>query len=231
MPLKALIVDDEPLARRVLEEYIAQSPDIELHASCENAAQAAGILADQHVDLMFLDNRMPGMSGMDFARNLVSGPLIVFVTAFPEYAAEGFELEAVDYLVKPFSFERFEKAVHRAQYLLEAEQRYKMPAEPTLLVKSDKKLYRLPIKTILYLEGYDDYVKVYTTRTKMLLTKDTLKNLQFELASEVFIRIHRSYIIAINAIQFIEGNQVCVNDVMLPVSESYRKDLMERIRV
>lgn len=231
MPLKALIVDDEPLARRVLEKYIAQSPDIELHASCESAAQAAGILADQHVDLMFLDIRMPGMSGMDFARNLVSGPLIVFVTAFPEYAAEGFELEAVDYLVKPFSFERFEKAVRRAQYLLEAEQRYKMPTEPTLLVKSDKKLYRLPIKTILYLEGYDDYVKVYTTRTKMLLTKDTLKNLHGELASEVFIRIHRSYIIAINAIQFIEGNQVCVNDVMLPVSESYRKDLMERIRV
>ena len=231
MPLKALIVDDEPLARRVLEKYIAQSPDIELHASCESAAQAAGILADQHVDLMFLDIRMPGMSGMDFARNLVSGPLIVFVTAFPEYAAEGFELEAVDYLVKPFSFERFEKAVQRAQYLLEAEQRYKMPTEPTLLVKSDKKLYRLPIKTILYLEGYDDYVKVYTTRTKMLLTKDTLKNLHGELSSEVFIRIHRSFIIAIKAIQFIEGNQVCVNDVMLPVSESYRKDLMERIRV
>jgi len=231
MPLKALIVDDEPLARRVLEKYIAQSPDIELHASCESAAQAGGILADQHVDLMFLDIRMPGMSGMDFARNLVSGPLIVFVTAFPEYAAEGFELEAVDYLVKPFSFARFEKAVRRAQYLLEAEQRYKMPAEPTLLVKSDKKLYRLPIKTILYLEGYGDYVKVYTTRTKMLLTKDTLKNLQVELGSEMFIRIHRSYIIAIKAIQFIEGNQVCVNDVMLPVSESYRRDLMERIRV
>jgi len=231
MPLKALIVDDEPLARRVLEKYIAQSPDIELHASCESAAQAGGILADQQVDLMFLDIRMPGMSGMDFARNLVSGPLIVFVTAFPEYAAEGFELEAVDYLVKPFSFARFEKAVRRAQYLLEAEQRYKMPAEPTLLVKSDKKLYRLPIKTILYLEGYGDYVKVYTTRTKMLLTKDTLKNLQGELGSEMFIRIHRSYIIAINAIQFIEGNQVCVNDVMLPVSESYRRDLMERIRV
>ena len=231
MPLKAVIVDDEPLARRVLEKYIAQSPDIELHASCESAAQAGRILADQQVDLMFLDIRMPGMSGMDFARNLVSGPLIVFVTAFPEYAAEGFELEAVDYLVKPFSFERFEKAVRRAQYLLEAEQRYKMPTEPTLLVKSDKKLYRLPIKTILYLEGYDDYVKVYTTRTKMLLTKDTLKNLQVELASEMFIRIHRSYIIAINAIQFIEGNQVCVNDVMLPVSESYRRDLMERIRV
>lgn len=231
MPLKALIVDDEPLARRVLEKYIAQSPDIELHASCESAAQAGGILADQDVDLMFLDIRMPGMSGMDFARNLVSGPLIVFVTAFPEYAAEGFELEAVDYLVKPFSFERFKQAVRRAQYLLEAEQRYKMPTEPTLLVKSNKKLYRLPIKTILYLEGYDDYVKVHTTRTKMLLTKDTLKNLQGELASELFIRVHRSYIVAIKAIQFIEGNQVCVNDVMLPISESYRKDLMERISV
>lgn len=231
MSLKAIIVDDEPLARRVLEKYIHQTPDIELLASCENTAQAAESLSVQQVDIMFLDIRMPGTSGMDFARSLVSGPLIIFVTAFPEYAAEGFELEAVDYLVKPFSYERFEQAVRRAQYLVEVEQRQKIEAEPTLLIKSDKKLYRLAAETVLYIEAYGDYVKVHTTRTKTLLTKDTLKKLEGELPAEAFIRIHRSYVVAIQAIQYIEGNQVSVNDKLLPVSDSFRKGLMGRFSV
>lgn len=229
MVLNALIVDDEPLARRVLEKYIEQSPDVQLAASCQSADQASEMLMQQQIDLLFLDIRMPGMSGMEFARSLTTGPLIVFVTAFPEYAAEGFELQAVDYLVKPFPYQRFEQAVRRAQYLLDVEQRHRMPAEPTLLVKADKKLYRLPMQTILYLEGYGDYVKVHTTRTKTLLTKDTLRHLEQELPLGAFMRIHRSYIVAIQAIQFVEANQVSVNDMLLPVSESHRKELIERI--
>jgi two-component system LytT family response regulator len=230
MVLKALIVDDEPLARRVLEKYIAQTPEIELVGSCSGTDKAQEVLTRENIDLIFLDIRMPGMSGLEFARGLTSGPLIVFVTAFPEYAAEGFELQAVDYLVKPFAYERFQQAVRRAQYLLEVEKRHQPPAEPTFLIKSDKKLYRLPFQTVLYLEGFGDYVKVHTTRTKPLLTKDTLKRLAKELPTHTFIRIHRSYVVALQAIQYVEGNQVSVNDVMIPVSETYRKQLIELIR-
>ncbi|MDX1408036.1 MAG: LytTR family DNA-binding domain-containing protein [Saprospiraceae bacterium] len=229
MTLRALIVDDEPLARRVLEKYIGQTPAVELVAACADAEEARAALDQHDVELLFLDIRMPGMSGMEFARSLGGGPMIVFVTAFPEYAAEGFELEAVDYLVKPFPYERFEQAVRKAHYLLEVEARHQATTEPVLLVKSDKKLYRLPFKTILYLEGYGDYVKVHTTRTKTLLTKETLKHLERQLPAELFIRIHRSYIISVQAIQFMEGNQVSVNDQLLPVSESHRKQLLERM--
>lgn len=231
MTLKALIVDDEPLARRVLEKYIAQSPDIELIASCSGADKAQEVLDQQPVDLIFLDIRMPGMSGLEFARSMGSGPLIVFVTAFPEYAAEGFELQAVDYLVKPFPYERFHQAVRRAQYLREVERRHQMPSETSLLIKADKKLYRLPFQTILYLEAFGDYVKLHTTRTRPLPTKDTLKHLEKQLPVQDFLRIHRSYVVALRAIQFVEGNQVSVNDILLPVSESYRKGLMERFGV
>jgi len=229
MVLRSLIVDDEPLARRVLENYIAQIPEIELVASCTSADEARKVVDQQSVDLIFLDIRMPGMSGLEFARSLTDGPLVIFVTAFPEHAVEGFELEAVDYLVKPFSLERFHQAVNRVKYLLEVENRHQVPTEPTLLIKADKKLYRLPFQTILYLEAFGDYVKVHTTRTKPLLTKDTLKHLENQLPEPSFIRIHRSYIIALNAIQYVEGNQVSINDQLLPVSEPHRKGLMGRI--
>ena len=181
MVLRSLIVDDEPLARRVLENYIAQVPEIELVGSCAGADEAQQVVDKQTVDLIFLDIRMPGMSGLEYARSLTAGPLIIFVTAFPEHAVEGFELEAVDYLVKPFSLERFRQAVNRVKYLLEVENRHQVPTEPTLLIKADKKLYRLPFQTILYLEAFGDYVKVHTTRTKPLLTKDTLKHLENQL--------------------------------------------------
>ena len=229
MVLKSIIVDDEPLARRVLENYISQHPGIECIGSCSSADEARQVIDQHPVDVIFLDIRMPGMSGLEFARSLNSGPLVIFVTAFPEHAAEGFELEAVDYLVKPFAYERFEQAVNRARYLLEVEQRHQVPSEPTLLIKSDKKVYRIPFQTILYLEAYGDYVKVHTTRTKPLLTKDTLKHLERQLPEHAFIRIHRSYIIGLNAIQYVEANQVSVNDQLLPVSEPHRKGLMEKI--
>ncbi|MDX1479732.1 MAG: LytTR family DNA-binding domain-containing protein [Saprospiraceae bacterium] len=229
MTLRVLIVDDEPLARRVLEKYAGQTVGLEVVASCSDAEQAGKVLAETEVDLMFLDIRMPGLDGIEFARTMVDGPMIVFVTAFPEHAAEGFELEAVDYLVKPFGYERFERAVRKARYLLEVEAKHLAPADPVLLIKADKKLYRLPYNTILYLEGYGDYVKLYTTRTKPLLTKDTLKRLETQMPADLFFRIHRSYIIAVQAIQYMEGNHVCVNDQLLPVSESHRKEVIERM--
>lgn len=231
MILKTIVVDDEPLARRVLENYIAKTPWLELIASCPDTEVATEVLAEQDVDLLFLDIRMPGKSGMEFARELEQPPMFIFVTAFPEYAAEGFELEAVDYLVKPFGFERFEKAAKKARYLLEVERKVQgdSSAISALVFRADKKLYRLPVQTILYLEGYDDYVKVHSTRTKTLLTKNTLKKLDSTLPVDRFVRIHRSYIVALDAIQFVEGNQVSVNDRLLPVSESHRKALMERL--
>jgi DNA-binding LytR/AlgR family response regulator len=225
-----MIVDDEPPARRVLEKFGAQSPELDIVASCASADEARSILQLEDIDLIFLDIRMPGESGLDLVRALENPPFIVFVTAFPEHAVEGFELEAVDYLVKPFSEARFRKAIEKVVYLARVEREVnEAETKAVVMIKSDKKLYRIPCREILYLESVGDYVKVFSTRTKPLLPKTTLKGMLEALPAQKFMQIHRSYAIAIEAIQYLEGNQVCVNGTLLPVSDTFRQALTERL--
>ncbi len=207
-------------------------PGLELVASCEDASQAREVLRNHQIDLMLLDIRMPGESGLEFVRALTSPPLVVFVTAFPEHAVEGFELEAVDYLVKPFSEERFRKAIRRVEYLREVERSHDSIDEQhtIIMIKSDKKLHRVPCREILYLESIGDYVKVYSTRMRPLVPKVTLKSMLEDLPASKFIQIHRSFVAAVDAIQYIEGNQVSVNDTLLPVSDSFRQGLIDRFQ-
>jgi DNA-binding LytR/AlgR family response regulator len=232
MRIRTLIVDDEPPAHRVLEKYLADLQEVELVASCTDTAEARNILSKKEVDLLFLDIRMPEESGLDFARSLKSPPMIIFTTAFPEYAVEGFELEAVDYLVKPFSKERFRKAIERVIYLrgVESSAQQTVSQKDFVLIKSDKKLYRMLCREILYLESVGDYVKVYSTRTRPLLPKITLKMLIEEMPADKIVQVHRSYAVALDAIQYVEGNQVCVNDTLIPVSETYRRALNDKLR-
>ena len=221
-----LIIDDEPLSRDVLRKYIGELKDLTLVAECRDAFEATAQLSAEQVDLLFLDINMPGLSGISFARSLTISPLIIFTTAYPEYAVEGFELNALDYLVKPYSFERFLKAVNRAkERLLELKTEGEISRK--IILKADKKIYALDFSDIKYIEGQGDYIKVHLV-DKMLVVHQTLKSTLESLPEEEFMRIHKSYLVNLIHIEFIEGNQVKVGDHNIPVSPPNREELIQR---
>ncbi len=221
-----LIVDDEPLSRDVLRKYISEVKDLQLVAECSNAVEASHQLNKKQIDIIFLDINMPGLSGISFARSLTVSPLIIFTTAYPEYAVEGFELDATDYLVKPYPFERFLKAVNRAMEQLSAYNGHSAD-EGKILVKADKKLYALKFSEILLIEGQGDYIRIRTTGEN-LVVHDTIKNFLGNLPALEFMRIHKSYVVNLKHIEYIEGNQVRVGEHTLPVSPVHREDLLKR---
>ncbi len=221
-----MIVDDEPLSRDVLRKYIAEVKDLQLVAECCNAAEATYQLNKTRVDIIFLDINMPGLSGISLARSLTVSPLLVFTTAYPEYAVEGFELDATDYLVKPYSFERFLKAVNRALERLQ-ENGDDSDSHGKILVKADKKLYALRFSEILFMEGQGDYIRIRTDQ-KNLVVHDTIKNFLTTLPEQEFMRIHKSYVINLKRIEYIEGNQVRIGKHTLPVSPTHREELLTR---
>ena len=225
MTIRCIAVDDEPLSIRILEKYAAQLPLLHWAGACKDAFEAMELLRREPVDLMFLDVNMPRLSGTGLLKSLDRPPLVIFTTAYPEHAVEGFELEAVDYLLKPFSFERFVKAVNRAAEKLSSATK---PPAGSILIKADKKLYKVDFQDITHLEAYGDYVKVFT-KEKMLLTKERLAVLEAQLPPALFFRIHRSYVVSLAAIAFIEGNTVQVGNAKLPVSPPLREGLLEKL--
>lgn len=228
---RCLVVEDEPLAQNVLKKYIAEHPLLELVAVCASAPEAQQWLARQQAAIIFLDINLPRLSGIGFLKSLSSPPLVIFTTAYPEFAAEGFELDAVDYLVKPFSLERFLKAVNKALEKLERKDPGGVSTPATaIFIKADKKVYKINLADILYIEALDDYVKVVTTQAHYLV-HDTLKSLQEELPASQFIRVHKSYIIAGSKIVFIEGNYIKVADKDIPIGASYRQEVFARLKI
>ncbi len=227
--IRCIAVDDEPLSLRIIEKYAADLSQLDLVTTCSNAFEAMEALRLHQIDLIFLDINMPKLSGISLLKSLDRPPLVVFTTAYPEFAVEGFELEAVDYLLKPFSLERFIKAVNRAADRLAAAPTHEPQRPAFLLVKADKKLYKVDFQDINYLEAYGDYVKVFT-KDKMLLTKERLATIEQQLPQGLFFRIHRSYIIALSAIDFIEGNLVKIGKEKLPISEGLKEGLMEKLK-
>jgi DNA-binding LytR/AlgR family response regulator len=221
-----LIIDDEPLSRDVLRKYIHEVTDLEIVAECSDAIEATHLLNKSRVDILFLDINMPGLSGISFARSLTVSPLIIFTTAYPEYAVEGFELDATDYLVKPYSFERFLKAVNRALEKLRDNHRTGGTGGK-ILVKADKKLYALPFSDILFIEGQGDYIRIHTSQRKLMI-HDTLKNFLESLPAEEFLRIHKSFVVNLRHIEFMEGNQVTIAQQAIPVSPAQRDELLSR---
>ena len=221
-----LIVDDEPLSRDVLRKYISEVKDLKLLAECRNAKEATHEMNRAHIAIIFLDINMPGLSGISFARSLTVSPLIIFTTAYPEYAVEGFELDATDYLVKPYSFERFLKAVNRALERLQ-ENNGHLAEDGKILVKADKKIYALSFSEIQLIEGQGDYIRIRTTREN-LVVHDTIKNFFGGLPEREFMRIHKSYVINLNCIDYIEGNQVRIGEHTVPVSPVHRDELLSR---
>jgi len=221
-----LIVDDEPLSRDVLRTYISEVKDLKLIAECRNAREATHELNQAPIDIIFLDINMPGLSGISFARSLTVSPLLIFSTAYPEFAVEGFELDATDYLVKPYSLERFLKAVNRA--LKRLSENGGQPAEESkILVKADKKLYALSFSEIQIIEGQGDYIRI-RTKKENLVVHDTIKNFVGNLPESEFMRIHKSYVINLRHIDYLEGNQVRIGAQTVPVSPSNKEELMAR---
>jgi DNA-binding LytR/AlgR family response regulator len=220
MNLKCLIVDDEPIARKIIQGYVEKIPSLSVVGVCQNGIEALSFLAESKVDLLFLDINMPELSGMEVAKTLVGSdsPAIVFTTAYPDFAVEGFDVDAIDYLVKPISFERFFRAVQRVQNAFEKS----VSAEKnTIFIRANRKQHQVELSDILYLEAYGDYVKVHCNE-KMLVTKERLSNFDSLLPTSMFIRTHRSYIVQFAAIEYIEGNHLRIGETMIPVSQGYR---------
>lgn len=222
MSIHCLIIDDEPLSRDVLRKYVADHPDLVLAMECKDAFEAMTALEKMSVELIFLDINMPKLSGINFYKSLNQKPMVIFTTAYPEFAVEGFELDAVDYLLKPFSFERFIKAVNKVKGVSGAPEK---GVNDFIMLKADKKMYRTPFDDILFFEALGDYVKVYT-KDRVLIIAGTLKKLLTELPVQQFIRTHKSYIISKSKVEYIEGNQIKIGEHKVSIGQAFRESVL-----
>ena len=232
--IKCIIVDDEPLAIELLEDFVSKLPNLQLVASCSNAIEAASAIQNNKVDLIFLDIEMPDFSGIEFIKSLDVKPLFIFTTAYSHYAVEGFNLNAVDYLVKPIPFHRFLKAVSRVQALLNSQKEHEVLSTNTyenqfIFVKSDYENVKINLADIKYVEGLKDYIKIYTNSPKPILTLSSLKSFEEKLDKTNFIRVHRSYIVSINHIHSVQRNRIIIDNKRIPVGLNYKDDFIKRI--
>jgi DNA-binding LytR/AlgR family response regulator len=230
--IKCLIVDDEPPAWDVIKNYISFIPSLQFVASCDNALEALSFLKQHHIDLIFLDIQMPQILGTDFIRTLKNPPKIIFTTAHRKFAVEGFELDAVDYLLKPISFERFLKAVNRVlETTLQSTKQEDAPdtrkrenSSSFIHFRADRKMVKVPLEEILYIESLKDYIKV-VTKTKTIITKQSISSLEENLPGPAFIRIHRSYIVALDKIESYSTELIEIAKQTLPISRMYRHEV------
>ena len=223
-----MIVDDEPLARRVLQKYIASLPSLELVKECSSALEAAAFLHQHTVDLMFLDIKMPELTGLDFLKTLTNPPGVIITTAYSEYALEGYEYSVIDYLLKPISFERFLKAVNKVidrKDTAKSKSRFpEVPADRSddfIFLKSDKVRHKVFFSEIRYIEGCGNYIKVYTD-DKMLIVPERMTTIETVLPGELFLRVHKSYIVSLKRIQQVMENKLKIGDKMIPIGNVYK---------
>jgi DNA-binding LytR/AlgR family response regulator len=233
MKLQCLLVDDEPPALEVLQSYIREVAHLELVGTCDNALQAFGVLQQQPIDLLFLDIKMPKMLGTDFLRSLRHPPQVIFTTAYREYAYEGFELDAVDYLLKPIALERFLKAVAKVSKIEPAapaaEPIHAVNPDAFLYFRIDRKMVKVVLRDILYVEGLKDYVKIHTAAGQPLVVKQTINGMEEKLSESNFLRIHRSFIVALDKIRTYSARHVEVAQQELPIGRLFRQRLDETL--
>jgi len=223
--IRCIITDDEPVARKGLQGYIEKAGLFEIVAICEDAIQLNNVLKQQPVDLLFLDIEMPYISGIDFLKNLANPPKVIFTTAYERYAIQGFDLDILDYLLKPISFERFLKAANKAHdYFSQQVQQ----ADEYFFVKTDYKLEKIAFEDILFAEAMENYVAIYT-QEKKVITHITLKSVQEKLPAKQFIQPHKSYLVNMNKIEAIEGNILHIQHYQVPVSKYQKEEVLEKI--
>jgi len=235
--ISCLAVDDEPPALDVLRKYISSVQSLELVGTCADAVEALNFIRQCSVDLIFLDIQMPQILGTDFLRTLKNPPKVIFTTAFRKFAIEGFELDAVDYLLKPISFERFLKAVNKVMDAslngtlnIENDQQNKVATDNSIYFRSDRKMIKVALNDILYIESIKDYIKVITT-TGTVITKQSISSVEEMLPKEKFIRIHRSYIVSVNRIESYNHELVWIAKQELPISRMYRHEVTRILEI
>ena len=229
MKIKCLIVDDEPLAVEIIESYLERLDDMELVAKCNNALRAFEILQKEEIDLLFLDIQMPKLTGIDFLKTLKNPPKVILTTAYREYAIEGYELDVLDYLLKPISFERFFKAVTKV-YKKESATSFAPSnngngSEPYIYLKADKKMVKVLLNDIRYIESLKDYVRLKTSG-RDVITHQTISYFEEKLPEDQFIRIHRSFIVPINKIESFSASAIEVPGMELPIGRMYKNQVL-----
>ncbi|TLX76437.1 response regulator transcription factor [Labilibacter sediminis] len=235
MKLKCIAIDDEPLALKQITAYIEKTPHLELIEAVSSAIDAYSILEDNDVDLLFCDINMPELNGMDFIKSLKHTPGVIFTTAYSEYAVEGFKVDAIDYILKPIGYDRFMEAVNKAKLRIKKSESIKNNEEVDqkegyLFIKSEYKILRIDLNNIKYIEGQREYVRIYLTDQKPVMTLLSFKKLLEKLPSESFMRVHRSYIVNLNKITTIERMRILFDDdVRIPVSEQYKDEFQKFI--
>lgn len=234
MKIQCLAIDDEPLAVKKIAGYIQKIPFLELVSECRSAFEAMEIINKQPVQLLFIDINMPDLSGLEFVKSLTVKPYIVFTTAYSEYAVEGFQVEAVDYLLKPIGFDNFLKAANKVKNLIELTGNYPKEALRTttshLFVKSEYKLIRIELDDIKYIESRHEYIKIYLVNSEPVMTRLSMKSIEEQLPSEKFMKVHRSYIVNLSKISVIERNRIVFDrKVFIPISEQYKEKFQEYI--
>lgn len=225
--MRTIIIDDERPAVKILENFVGRLPFLELVLATTNVFEGLEKLNSETVDLLFLDIQMPDITGIELLNSLEKKPLVIFTTAYDEYALQGYELDIVDYLIKPIPFQRFLKGANKA-WKLHQNGTPITPPESFISIKSDYKTKRIFHRDILYIEGLKDYVKIYTT-AGMDLTRLNLKGIEQQLPSDQFVRIHRSYIAALSKIETYQKSQVSIGSKTLPIGESYRNELLKKL--
>jgi DNA-binding LytR/AlgR family response regulator len=231
LKIQTIVVEDEPLAREGLLNYIREVDFLQVTKVCEDALEANQALAAQKTDLMFLDIQMPKITGIDFLKSLKQPPIVIMTTAYPNFALQGYELDVLDYLVKPFPFERFLKAVNKAREFFELKSKTpesEKTAPDYFFVKCDYRYEKIHFSEVLFVEGMENYIVIHTAAQKFV-TLLRMKTIEETLPASDFIRIHKSFIVSLRAISSIDGNEVIVSGKRLPISREKRSEILERV--
>jgi DNA-binding LytR/AlgR family response regulator len=235
MKTKCMIVDDEPLARDLMRTHIEKLENFEIVADCHNAMKALSVLREKHVDLIFLDIQMPQITGIEFLKTLKHAPKVIFTTAYREYAIEGFELDVVDYLLKPITFERFLKSVNKYYQMCQDQVQVvpgasseKFAEESFIYVKENKKVIKVHLSEIRYIEGFSEYVQIYTEKRK-IITKTSMALMEEKLPAENFLRIHKSFIVPVSKIEAFTANTIEIQGKELPIGRNFKNAVLNSL--
>ncbi|NRB49505.1 MAG: response regulator transcription factor [Saprospiraceae bacterium] len=226
--LKCIIVDDEPIGRDALARYVAEIDFLSLVGSCKNALEANNMLKEKEVDLVFLDIHMPMMSGLDWLSTLTQSPLVIFTTAHPQYAIESYQFDVVDYLLKPISFQRFLQAANKAQRFFSTPEKSSTEEEQYIFVKTDQQLVKVKVEDIVFIESMQNYI-LFHTATEKIMTLVPLKQALEMLPDDQFLQVHKSYVVAKEKVEAVEGNQLILGGQKVPVSVRLRKGVIDEL--
>jgi DNA-binding LytR/AlgR family response regulator len=223
--ITCVIIDDEPLASELLQSYVGQEPQLKLLGTFNDAEDGVEFIQDNQVDLIFLDIQMPHINGIQLLKSLEQPPMVIFTTAYSEYAVQGFELDAIDYLLKPFDIKRFQRAVTKACEYQRSLSRTEADKNPYIFIKSEYQVIKINYDDIRYIEALDDYIKICTTNSRPVLTLMTLKTIMEKLPADKFARVHRSYIISLDKIESVRNKRIKIGEIEIPIGSSYADNI------